>query len=64
MDEIKIVRESLRGRRPVDDATLASVDVLSERLERLKRSSSLFAGIMLSEHVQRLAARRVVSAAV
>jgi len=62
-DEIRVVQESLRGRRPVDEATLASVDVLGERLEQLKRASGLFAGVMFSEHVKHLAGRGVVSAA-
>jgi hypothetical protein len=47
----------------VDEATLASVDVLGERLEQLKRASGLFAGVMFSEHVKHLAGRGVVSAA-
>ena len=62
-DDIRIVQASLRGRRPVDEATLASVEILGERLERLKRSSAAFAGVVFSEHVERLAGRGVVSAA-
>ncbi|MBE0537066.1 MAG: hypothetical protein IH624_15495 [Phycisphaerae bacterium] len=62
-DDVKVVQESLRGLRRVDEATLASVDVLNERLERLRRSSALFAGVMFSEHVDRLAGRGVISAA-
>lgn len=62
-DEIRLVQESLRGRRPVDEAALAAVEVLGERLERLKQSSSLFAGVVFSEHVERMAGRGVFAAA-
>ncbi len=62
-DEIKVVQDSLRGLRPVDESTLASVDVLGERLARLKQSSRLFAGVAFSDHVHLLAGRNVVSVA-
>jgi len=62
-DDVKIVQASLRGSRPVDRKTMASVDVLVEKLERLKMSSRLFAGVDFSDHVKRLAARGAVPAA-
>lgn len=58
----RIVGESLAGERPVDEQTHASVAVLAERLERLKRSSSLVAGVTFSPHVQRLGQRAGVVA--
>ncbi len=50
----RIVRESVAGDRPVDEQTCASVAILAERLERLKQSSSLFAGVTFSRHVKGL----------
>jgi hypothetical protein len=44
----RIVGASLAGERPVDEQAYASVTVLAERLERLKQSSGLFAGIEFS----------------
>lgn len=54
MDSFRIVNEALAGGRVVDEQTHAAVAVLAERLERLQQSSSLFAGIALSPHVNRL----------
>ncbi len=51
---VRIVSECLAGERPVDEQVSASVTVLAERLERLKQSSSLVAGIGFSPHVKRL----------
>jgi hypothetical protein len=53
----QIVGESLAGARPVDEQTGASIAVLGERLERLKQSSRLFAGIKFSPYAERLRQR-------
>lgn len=50
----QIVGESLMGERPVDEQTGASMAILADRLERLKHSSSLFAGVTFSPYVQRM----------
>ena len=50
----RIVGESLAGARAVDEQTYASVSVLSERLERLRRSNPLFAGVTLSAYAEDL----------
>jgi hypothetical protein len=50
----RIVSQSLTGERPVDEQTGASVAILADRLERLKQSSSLFAGVMFSPYVQKM----------
>ena len=50
----RIVGESLTGERPVDEQTCASLAILAERLERLKQSSSLFAGVTFSPYVQKM----------
>jgi hypothetical protein len=53
----QIVGESLRGVRPVDESTNVSMAILADRLERLKQSSSLFAGVTFSPHVQTMKCR-------
>lgn len=50
----RIVGESLVGARRVDEQTYASVSVLSDRLERLKQSNPLFAGVTLSAYAENL----------
>lgn len=60
--ELMEVSDCIYGRKPVDEGVLASVAILSDRLESLKRSSSLFAGITLSEDVQALAQCQVPTA--
>ncbi len=57
-----VVMEAISGQRQVDDNTFSAVAVLAERLEKLKRSSSLFAGISFSPAVEELAAIEMVSA--
>ena len=61
-DVIKTVRESICGDRPVDEETFSSVAVLAERLESLKRASSLFEGVAFSDEVQDLADCEMISA--
>jgi hypothetical protein len=64
MDNIRIVNECLAGERAVDEQTHAAVAILAERLERLRASSRVFAGISFSPQVkkfQRQAQALVVS---
>ncbi len=56
----QVVSESITGKRKVDDNTFASIDVLSERLGRIKKFGSAFAGISFSPEVQKLQ-RRVMA---
>ncbi len=53
--EIMEVSNCISGRKPVDEGVLASVAILSDRLERLKNSSPLFAGVSFSPAVEQLA---------
>ena len=53
--EIMEVSDCISGRRPVDESVLSSVAILSDRLERLKSSSSIFAGVSFSDDVEALA---------
>jgi hypothetical protein len=57
MDNLRIVNETLTGDRPVDEQTQAAVAILAERLQRLKQSSRLFAGIAFSPHVRKMQER-------
>jgi len=50
----EIVGESLTGKRPVDEQTCASMAILADRLERLKQSSDLFAGVAFSPYVMKM----------
>lgn len=50
----QIVSESITGKRSVDYRTFASIDVLSEKLERVKKFDSAFSGISFSPEVQKL----------
>jgi hypothetical protein len=54
-----IVSRSLNGLRDIDEQTHASLAVLTERLETLKKTSSLFAGVRFSSDIGKLAAHRV-----
>ena len=54
-DETEIVRASLCGQRHVDEKTYSSVAVLAERLDRLKRKSSLFSAVTFSSEAEQLA---------
>jgi hypothetical protein len=61
-DEVNRVREHLNGQCPADDETLSAVSVLAERLDRLKKQSSLFSKISFSPNLQRLAGQTAFSA--
>ncbi len=61
-DYLKTVNESISGARPIDEDTLSSVAVLAERLERLKKASSLFEDVAFSDDVQELADCELISA--
>ncbi len=50
----QIVGESLMGARPVDEQTCASMAILADRLEQLKQSSELFAGVAFSPYVLKM----------
>ena len=56
--EYQIVKDSITGKRDIDEQTFASVAILAERLERLKKSDRLFAEVRFSSAVRRLARQR------
>ena len=50
----RIVAESLTGERGVDEQTLASLTILDERLERLKKLDEAFSGVAFSRAIEQL----------
>ncbi len=53
-DHCEVVNETLAGKRIVDEQTLASVAILSDRLERVKKLGSRFSRIEFSPAVRQL----------
>ena len=54
----RIVGRALTGERVVDEQTVASLAILSERLSRLKKLDNVFSGIRFSPHVMKLRRQR------
>jgi hypothetical protein len=50
----RIVRQSLSGRRQPDEQTFASLAVLTERLEHLKKLGKVFESVRFSSDVEKL----------
>ena len=50
----RIVAGSLVGEREVDERTVASLAIIGERLERLKKIDETFSGIEFSPAVEKL----------
>ncbi|HUT31094.1 MAG TPA: hypothetical protein VMX13_14970 [Sedimentisphaerales bacterium] len=62
LDHCRIVEQSLCGQRSVDEQTFASLAVLGERLERLRKASGVFAEIGFSPAVKKLKREKSVLA--
>lgn len=54
LNHCQIVEQGLTGERAVDEQTLASLEILSERLERLKKLDKAFSCIKFSSAVKKL----------
>ena len=54
----QIVTESLSGERAVDEQTFASLTILTDRLERLKKLGKIFDNVAFSPAVEKLKSRR------
>lgn len=52
-----IVSSCLQGERPVDEQTLASLAILSDRLNRVRQTHGAFSGIEFSTGVKDLQKR-------
>jgi hypothetical protein len=58
LNHCRIVEKALTGERAVDEQTFASLEILTERLERLKTLDKTFSGIEFSSAVKKLRTRR------
>ena len=58
LNHCQIVEKSLTGNREVDEGTFASLTILTERLERLKKVDEIYRGISFSPHVRELQAQK------
>jgi hypothetical protein len=56
-NHFQVVKDSISGERGVDEQTLASLTILAERLERLKKLDNAFSDIAFSPAVKKLAKR-------
>ena len=54
----QIVRDGIVGKRAVDEQTLASLAILTERLERLKNLDKTFGDVEFSAAVKKLARQK------
>lgn len=57
-----IVAESISGRREADEQTFASLEILSERLEGLKKRDKIFSQVGFSPAVEELTSHKDVAA--
>ena len=57
-----LLRESIAGSRSVDEDTFASLAILTERLDRVRKSGGAFAGVAFSPQVKKMARKRHVAA--
>ncbi len=58
----RIVAESLTGEKGLDEQTLASLAILDERLERLKKLGDAFSDVAFSRAVEQLRSQSSVIA--
>ena len=56
----QIVEESLNGEKAVDEQTFASLAILTERLERLKKFDKVFSSVAFSSAVRKLREQKIV----
>ena len=54
IDHCKVVMESLAGKRPTDEQTFASINLLSERLESVRKIHRSMMNVEFSPQVQAL----------
>lgn len=54
----QIIRKSISGEREIDEQTFASLEILGERLERLRDLNPVFSGVRFSPNVGELKASK------
>ena len=57
-DHFRIVKEAVEGKREADEQTIASIEALNGRLQRLKKMDSIFDDVRFSTAVKRILARQ------
>jgi hypothetical protein len=57
-NHFQILRDSIVGKRAVDEQSFASLAILTERLERLKRLDKAFGNVAFSPAVKKLAGQK------
>jgi len=57
-NHFQILKDSIGGERGVDEQTFASLTILAERLERLKKLDNAFSDVAFSSAVKKLAKQR------
>ena len=57
-NHFQILRDSIVGKRAVDEQTFASLAILTERLERLKKLDKVFDRVAFSPGVKKLAGQK------
>ena len=57
-DDFQVLRESITGRRKVDEQTFTSLAVLEERLRRIKRLGGAFSRVDFSRVVKKMCAQK------
>lgn len=62
-DHCEVVKEGLKGTRAIDEQTFASLEVLNDRLERVKKLGGKFVNIAFSpaaEHLRKQSGKLAV----
>ena len=55
---LQVIKDSINGCRRTDDLTFASIEILGDRLDRLKKLDKSFAKVAFSSSVKRLARQK------
>jgi hypothetical protein len=56
-DHCEIIKDNLQGKRVIDEQTIVSLEVLAERLERVRKLGGKFASVAFSSAVEHLRKR-------
>jgi hypothetical protein len=62
-DHCEVVKEGLKGARAINEQTFASLEVLNDRLERVKKLGGMFADVAFSpaaEHLRKQSSKLAV----
>lgn len=61
MDDFRIVKDAVEGKRQIDQRTIASAEALDERLQRLKKMDKIFDEVQFSSAVNKILTRDALS---